>query len=124
MNCMNNIGFPNQNIPMQGMNIGGAWKNLYDINNQANMQNIIQNKNDRAKGRVNVVFRTTRGIKIIIFIELGKLSVNYYNYILKEWIDLIYFLSQMIFVLFIMRIELILMSKLLLKTILELVQQW
>ena len=73
MNCMNNMGFPNQNMPMQGMNIGGAiWKNLYDTNNQANMQNIIQNQNDRVKGRVNVIFRTTRGIKIIIFIEFGK----------------------------------------------------
>ena len=72
-NQMNFMGFPNQNMPMQGMNMGGTgWKNMYDINNQAHMNNITQNQNDKKIGKVNVIFRTTKGMKIIIFIDYGK----------------------------------------------------
>ena len=38
------FGFPNQNMPMQGMNMGGnGWMEIYNLINPNQQQNMIQN---------------------------------------------------------------------------------
>ena len=63
------FGFPNLNMPMVGMNIGGNWMNIYNTaipNQQPNMNpgGIVQ--------KINVVFRTTKAIRTNITIDHGK----------------------------------------------------
>ena len=62
-----NMGFdPNQNMNMQGVNIGG-WQGIYNTA----IQN--QNKNMFSKPeKFNAIFRTTKGIRHIIMIDFNK----------------------------------------------------
>ena len=61
------FGFPNGNVPIPGMNMGGAaWMNMYNL--QSPNQNQFFNNN----GKINVIFRTTKTVKTNITIEYGK----------------------------------------------------
>ena len=70
------FGFPNQNMPMQGMNIGGnGWMEIYNLINPNQQQNMIQNnfiQNNNALPKINIVFRTTKAVRTNITIDYGK----------------------------------------------------
>ena len=78
-NCFNNpcnMGFcPNVNMNVPGLNMGGAscWQELYNSSNlNQNMNQMQNNCAGQNFGKVNVVFRTTRGMKLNIFVDFGK----------------------------------------------------
>ena len=78
-NCFNNFNnmgfFPNTNMNVPGLNMGGVagWQDLYNISNQNQNINQMQNNGTGENfGKVNCIFRTTRGMKLNIFIEFGK----------------------------------------------------
>ena len=70
------FGFPNQNMPMQGMNMGGnGWMEIYNLINPNQQQNMIQNnfiQNNNALPKINIVFRTTKAVRTNITIDYGK----------------------------------------------------
>ena len=70
------FGFPNQNMPMQGMNIeGNGWMEIYNLINPNQQQNMIQNnfiQNNNALPKINIVFRTTKAVRTNITIDYGK----------------------------------------------------
>ena len=70
------FGFPNQNMPMQGMNMGGnGWMEIYNLINPNQQQNMIQNnfiQNNNALPKINIVFRTTKAVRTNITIDYRK----------------------------------------------------
>ena len=70
------FGFPNQNMPMPGMNMGGnGWMEIYNLINPNQQQNMIQNnfiQNNNALPKINIVFRTTKAVRTNITIDYGK----------------------------------------------------
>ena len=70
------FGFPNQNMPMQGMNMGGnGWMGIYNLINPNQQQNMIQNnfiQNNNSLPKINIVFRTTKALRTNITIDYGK----------------------------------------------------
>ena len=70
------FGFPNQNMQMQGMNMGGnGWMGIYNLINQNQQQNMIQNnfiQNNNSLPKINIVFRTTKALRTNITIDYGK----------------------------------------------------
>ena len=68
-NMQGMFGFPNVNVPMQGMNMGGvAWMNMYNLQNPNPNPNQFFNNT----GKINVIFRTTKAVKTNITVDFGK----------------------------------------------------
>ena len=72
-----NSGFgPNPNMDIQGLNMGGVnsgWQNVYNnVNPNQNQNQMNNNGIDAIPGKINAVFRTTRGMKLNILIDPGK----------------------------------------------------
>ena len=64
------FGFPNPNMPMPGMNVGGnGWMGIYNL--QSPVQNFA-NPNNTGQQKINVVFRTTKSMRTNITIDYGK----------------------------------------------------
>ena len=73
-NNFNNTGFgPNMNTIIQGMNMGGVsgWRDLYNTKNQ-NVNQLQGTVNFSGGRKVNLLFRTTKGMKINMMIDFGK----------------------------------------------------
>ena len=73
-NNFNNTGFgPNMNTMIQGMNMGGVsgWRDLYNTKNQ-NANQLQGTVNFSGGRKVNLLFRTTKGMKINMMIDFGK----------------------------------------------------
>ena len=73
-NNFNNTGFgPNMNTMIQGMNMGGVsgWRDLYNTKNQ-NVNQLQGTVNFSGGRKVNLLFRTTKGMKINMMIDFGK----------------------------------------------------
>ena len=73
-NNFNNTGFgPNLNTMIQGMNMGGVsgWRDLYNTKNQ-NANQLQGTVNFSGGRKVNLLFRTTKGMKINMMIDFGK----------------------------------------------------
>ena len=65
------FGFPNPNFnPMPGMNIGGNmnWMNMYNTA----IPNQVQNQGMFNTSKINVIFRTTKGVRTNINIDSNK----------------------------------------------------
>ena len=87
----NNFMFPlmmanNANNVMTGMNIGGNqfWQNAYGGNMQQNMNGMNNQQSFSNNNKINVVFKTTGGLNMNVFVDFGTPLCDVLSLFLKR----------------------------------------
>ena len=79
---------PGINFMMPGMNIGGNWMSIYNNNNnipQVNNNNINNSfMGVQQDNKINVVFKTTKGVMTNVLIDKGKTMSYLFQVYLKK----------------------------------------